>query len=91
MNHPDDFALDGNAVAGPLSEIFGVDVTSIRVTCEDCGATAPLARVAAYVRGPGSVLRCRSCTSVIGRFARSRDSIWLDLRGSTSWQLRATS
>lgn len=90
MQHPDDLAVDGNAVAGSLAEIFAVDVTSVRVTCNHCGATNPLADEKAYVRGPGSVLRCAGCTSIVGRFAKARDAVWLDLRGSAAWQIRAT-
>jgi|tagenome__1003787_1003787.scaffolds.fasta_scaffold19516617_1 hypothetical protein len=88
MELPDDLAIDGNAVAGSLAEIFAVDVTSAQVTCNHCGATNPLADEKAYVRGPGSVLRCAGCTSVLARFAKARDSVWLDLRGSTAWQIR---
>ena len=90
MKSPDDLAVDGNAVAGSLAEIFAVDVTSVRVTCNHCGATKPLADEMAYVRGPGSVLRCAGCTSIVGRFAKARDAVWLDLRGSAAWQIRAT-
>lgn len=91
MQFPDDLAVDGNAVAGSLAEVFAGDVTSVRVTCNDCGATNPLADAMAYVRGPGSVLRCAGCTSIVGRFAKTRDSVWLDLRGSAAWQFRSTS
>lgn len=89
MNVPDDRAVDGNAVAGPLSEIFAVDVTAVEVTCNHCGSSAPLADAKAYVRGPGTVLRCASCTSIIGRMAKTRDATWMDLRGSAAWQIRA--
>ena len=85
-----DLAVDGNAIAGSLAEIFAVDVTSAHVQCDHCGATNPLADEKAYVRGPGSVLRCANCSSVVARFVKTRDAIWLDLRGSTAWQIRAT-
>ena len=32
-----DFAVDGNAMAGDLAEIFTVDVTAAVVTCAGCG------------------------------------------------------
>ena len=89
MQASESVPVDGNAMAGSLAEIFAVDVTTIRVTCGQCGATRALAEEAAYVRGPGSVLRCAGCTSVLGRLARTRDTVWLDLRGSAAWQLRA--
>ena len=90
MERPDDLAVDGNAVAGPLAEIFTLDVTSAQVTCNRCGETNPLADERAYVGGPGSVLRCADCTSVVARIVRTPDAVWLDLRGSTAWQVRAT-
>jgi hypothetical protein len=90
MELSDDLAVDGNAVAGSLAEIFAVDVTSAQVTCNHCGATHPVADQKAYVRGPGSVLRCTGCMSVLARFAKARDAVWLDLRGSAAWQIRAT-
>jgi uncharacterized protein DUF6510 len=90
MELSDDLAVDGNAVAGPLAEIFAVDVTSAQVTCNHCGATRPLAEEKAYIGGPGSVLRCAECASVLARFAKARDSVWLDLSGSNAWQIRVT-
>jgi Family of unknown function (DUF6510) len=89
MEVNDDVALDGNAAAGPLGDIFAVDVTSAQVTCGHCGATNPLADEKAYVRGPGTVLRCAGCMSVLARFVHARDAVWVDLRGSAAWQLRA--
>ena len=90
MEPANDLAVDGNAVAGPLAEIFAVDVTSAHLSCDSCGATNRLAEEVAYVRGPGSVLRCVDCTAVLARFVRTRDSVWLDLRGSAAWQIRIT-
>lgn len=90
MRFSDELALDGNALAGPLAELFSVDVTSAHVTCNDCGAAAPLADQAAYVGGPGSVLRCAGCSSVLVRFVTTRDAVWLDVRGSASWKISTT-
>lgn len=89
MELHDDLAVDGNAVAGSFAEIFAVDVTSALVTCDHCGEANALADAKAYVHGPGSVLRCAGCSSVLARFVKARDSVWLDLRGSTSWQIPA--
>jgi hypothetical protein len=82
-----DHAVDGNAAAGSFSEIFAVDVTSARVTCGHCGASNPFAHEKAYVRGPGTVLRCAGCASVLARLVRTRDATWLDLTGSAAWQM----
>ncbi|MDN5765759.1 MAG: DUF6510 family protein [Humibacillus sp.] len=87
MHFSDDLALDGNALAGPMAELFAVDVTSALVMCNDCGAAKPLAEQIAYVGGPGSVLRCSGCSAVLVRFVQTRDAVWLDVRGSASWQI----
>jgi len=85
-----DHAVDGNAVAGSFGEIFAVDVTSVQVTCRHCGASNPFAHEKAYVRGPGTVLRCVGCTSVLARLVKTRDATWLDLSGSSAWQIDTT-
>lgn len=87
MHFSDDLALDGSALAGPMSDLFCVDVTSALVTCNDCGAAKPMAAQKAYVGGPGSVLRCSGCSAVLLRLVQTRDALWLDARGSASWQL----
>jgi hypothetical protein len=76
--------LDGNAVAGPLSQVFAVDVTTAVGTCGHCGARAPLATVRVYVSGPGTTLRCAVCESVVMRFARIRGRLVLDASGCRS-------
>jgi hypothetical protein len=56
--------LDGNAMAGDLAEVFGVDLTSATSVCAACGASAFVAEAVVYMRGPGRVARCRSCNNV---------------------------
>lgn len=82
--HRTDRSVDGNALAGDLSEIFAVDMTAALLTCRTCSATEPLARGRAFGGGPGWVLRCESCQSVLARLVRSRGSVWLDLQGVSS-------
>lgn len=57
--------LDGNALAGMLSEIFIQDMTTARVACGGCGEVEPIGAEHAYVRAPGAVLRCRHCEDVL--------------------------
>ncbi|UGT62886.1 DUF6510 family protein [Nocardia asteroides] len=57
--------LDGNALAGPLAEIFAVEVTACGCRCGACGAAGPIGAAPAYLRGPGAVLRCASCAAVL--------------------------
>ncbi len=76
--------VDGNALAGPLREIFAVDVTAAVSTCVACGQTGPLASLRVYTDAPGIVARCDGCEAVILRLVRGPASVWLDLRGSVS-------
>lgn len=77
---------DGNSLAGPLAEIFAVDVTAATGRCVSCGATSPLAGLRVYDHAPGLVARCPNCTEVVLRLVRAPGTAWLDLRGV--WSLR---
>jgi hypothetical protein len=74
--------LDGNALAGPLGEVFAVDVTGATVRCAGCGQSGAVARLRVYPRAPGLVARCPHCDEVTMRLTRGPDRAWLDLRGS---------
>ena len=74
-------ALDGNAVAGSLAELFAFDVTVARTTCAACRDVRAVAELEAYLQSPGLVLRCASCGAVQIRHVRSGSRSWLDLRG----------
>ncbi|MBF8185806.1 hypothetical protein ITP53_08635 [Nonomuraea sp. K274] len=76
--------LDGNALGGPLGEIFAVDVTTATGRCASCGLTGPLAELRVYGPDPGLVGRCPSCDEVVIRLVRGPGTAWLDLRGSVS-------
>jgi hypothetical protein len=78
---------DGNALAGPLSEIFAVDITAASSCCAHCGRTGAVAELRLYTRAPGLVARCQGCDEVVLRLVRVRDEVWLDLRGSTSLRI----
>lgn len=79
--------LDGNAVAGVLSEVFAIDVTAALGRCDGCGATGVLAEARVYVDAPGTVVRCAGCDTVLLRVVTAPDRIWLDLRGLAYLQL----
>ncbi|MGW4659225.1 DUF6510 family protein [Streptomyces sp. NPDC004279] len=76
--------VDGNALAGPLSEVFAVDVTAAMSRCANCGCTGPLARLHLYKHAPGLVARCQQCGSIMLRTTRTRDAVWLDMSGVAS-------
>jgi hypothetical protein len=74
-------ALDGNAIAGLLMEVFGSEMTMATGACGNCAATGLLAEQMVYYRAPGTVVRCRSCTSVLMVLVDVRGIHCVDLRG----------
>lgn len=87
MEPADELATSGRAVAGSPASIFAVDVGAAEVMCASCGVGTPLADEKSYLRGAGSLLHCRHCSSVLGRFRRAQDTIWIDLDSLAAWQL----
>jgi hypothetical protein len=83
----DELTLDGNAAAGILQQVFAAEVTTARGTCGGCGQVAALGAVVLY-SGPGMVLRCRQCDSVLVKVATDGERIWLDMRGVATLELR---
>lgn len=78
---------DGNALAGPLGEVFAVDLTAATCTCAGCGRAGPVAALRVYTRAPGLVARCSGCEDVVLRLVRTPDAAYLDLRGSVSLRI----
>lgn len=74
-------AVDGNALGGLLSEVFGADLTGTSTVCGSCGASAPVAALAVYRRAPGTVVRCRSCDAVLLVFVSTAGTLGADLGG----------
>jgi hypothetical protein len=73
--------LDGNAIAGQLSEVFGTEMTLFTATCGSCGQTGPLAEVAVYAIEMGIVIRCRGCTALLAVITKVRGISCVDLSG----------
>ena len=72
------------ALAGPLSEVFAVDVTTAVARCRGCGRSAPVATLTVYGPEPGLVGRCPGCLDVLVRLVRTPDALWVDLSGMTA-------
>jgi hypothetical protein len=83
--------LDGNVVAGPLSEVFVADVTAAIGVCAGCGRTGPLADTRVYPDAPGLVVRCAGCDAVLLRLVAGPGRNWLDLRGLAVLELAGPS
>jgi hypothetical protein len=81
-------ALDGNAIAGVLVDVFGAEMTTATGTCAACGETAQVAEFAVYVRAPGTVVRCRTCDNVLLVLATIRGVTCVDLRGLAALERR---
>ena len=74
--------LDGNSLAGPLSEIFAVDLVPADCTCAHCGSSAPLGGHLLYADSPAMVLRCPACSGVVLRYSSAGGRMRLDLTGA---------
>ena len=78
---------DGNALAGPLHDVFRVEVTTAVGRCGGCGRTITMAEVRVFDHAPGVVARCPGCGQVLARLVHGPGRAWLDLRGLTWLQV----
>ena len=77
-----DHVLDGNAVAGILAAAFGGEMTTVPGACAHCGTVNVIAALRAYVRAPGTVLRCPACDGVVLRIVETPTATLVDVRGA---------
>ena len=73
--------LDGNALAGPMSELFAIDITIATAVCGSCGDNAHMGQAMVYVSAMGHVARCRSCGDVLMVLVRTPAGTMLNVRG----------
>jgi DNA-directed RNA polymerase subunit RPC12/RpoP len=78
---------DGNALGGPLQEVFSVDLSAAMGRCSNCGRTGPLAESRVFDHAPGLVARCPNCGQPVLRLVRGPGRAWLDLRGLAYLQI----
>src|SRR4051794_16617696 len=74
-------ALAGNASAGTLVAVFDTELTTAIGTCASCGVRSLVGEFAVYLRGPGTVVRCRHCATVVMVIVDSRGVSCVDLHG----------
>jgi Family of unknown function (DUF6510) len=84
MKPLDPGTVDGNAIGGMLMEIFGTEMTVAVGTCTGCGTTSQVAELAVYRPGLGTVVRCRTCDTVLMVFVEVRGTTCVDLQGLAS-------
>jgi len=68
--------LDGNAAAGMLHEIFGLEMTVSPTQCAHCGNVGQVGMLWAFTQAMGTVLRCPACGSVILRVVETPHAIY---------------
>jgi hypothetical protein len=76
--------IDGNGIGALLIDTFGHEMTAVISTCATCHARRPVAELVVYQRAPGTVVRCRTCGSVVMVLVKRGDSIDVDLSGLAS-------
>jgi len=74
-------ALDGNAIAGDLIDVLGVDLAAATCVCAHCGSSGFFAEAVVYTRAPGRVARCRTCGELLAVLVTIRGITCVDLRG----------
>ena len=79
--------LDGNALAGQLSDLFAFDLTTAVGRCLNCGSSGMLGDAVVYVSAPGTIARCRHCGAVLATIVESDDKIWLSLAGVSALEV----
>jgi hypothetical protein len=77
-------AVDGNAIGGLLIDVFGGEMTLAGSICGTCGASRPVAELVVFRRAPGTVVRCRTCGSVLMVFVQAHGMTCVDLAGLAS-------
>jgi uncharacterized protein DUF6510 len=82
----DALMLDGNAIAGLLREVFAVEMTTARGTCDGCGATEAVGAIHVY-RGAGIVMRCPHCDNALVTIVKDDTRVWIGFPGVRTLQL----
>jgi len=73
--------VDGNILAGPLSDLFRFDVTLASARCVSCGEVAMLAQAMVYVQPKAYIVRCSTCDDMLMTIIDEGDATQLDLSG----------
>jgi hypothetical protein len=74
-------AVDGNAIGALMIDVFGTEMTAASSTCATCGASRPVAELVVFRQAPGTVVRCRTCGSILIVLVKRTDAISVDLSG----------
>ena len=72
---------DGNAIAGPLGEIFRADMTMATGECKHCGSAMLLVDTVVEMDDAGFIVICPTCTHTLFTVVRGETRTWIDLNG----------
>jgi hypothetical protein len=73
--------IDGNVLAGPLSEIFRSDMTLAQGSCKSCQHHMLLADTVVEMDDAGFIVMCPSCHHVLFTVVKNESRTWIDLQG----------
>jgi hypothetical protein len=72
--------IDGNGIAGLLTEVFEAEMTTVEHDCRSCGARRAVGAHRVYL-GPGAVVRCPVCGDMAACIATLPDRHVVQLTG----------
>ena len=72
-----------------LREVFGQEMTTA-ATCASCGTVALIGESDLYPGGPGTVIRCRTCTSILIVITQIQGIHCVDLMGIRALDAEST-
>jgi hypothetical protein len=78
----DPLMVDGNAVAGDMTELFGFEMTAALHRCVHCGNVGAMGTLLAWTQGPGVILRWCICHEVVARIVRTPSRTLIDVGGA---------
>lgn len=73
--------LDGNVLAGAISDVLGFEATAAQAQCQSCGDVAVVAQAVVYAPPVGMVARCRHCDDVLLVVVERAGQTVVNLRG----------
>jgi len=82
----DELMLDGNAVAGMLTEVFAVEMTTATMMCGHCGTSSAVGAMHVF-RGAGIVMRCPNCDNAVAKIVEDGTRIWMNFGGMQALEI----
>jgi hypothetical protein len=82
----DELMLDGNAIAGMLTEVFVVEMTTATMTCGNCGTSGAVGAMHVF-RGAGIVMRCPYCDNALAKIVTDGTRMWMNFTGMQTLEI----